>query len=66
MDALSHCHAPKRWSCTGSAADTGLAERGANDAGRPNASVQGLLQTGKVRRTSRGAFTSSDELLKPD
>ena len=65
MDALSDRRAPERWSSAGTAADTSLVENGASNAGRPDASVQGVLQPGEVLRTSGGSFTIFDRFLNP-
>ncbi len=45
--------------CTGAASDSGVAQRRSGHAGGPSAAGKGLLQPGKVRRSSKRARTCS-------
>ena len=56
---------PNDRSSAGAAPDAGLVERRPGDAGRPGASVQGVLQPGEVLRTSGGSLTISGRFLNP-
>jgi len=66
VDALPHRHAAESGRCSGIAPDPGLAHGRADDAGGPGASVQSLLQSGKIRHSSEGTRARSESSSQRD
>ena len=62
VDALSHRHAAEYWRSPSAAPDACMAEGRSWDAGRPGTPLEGLLQSGEVLSSPRGALANSSRL----